>query len=291
MKKLLSFFLDKRLCYKCAIFCDLFPRPFGERVRERGYLTAFTLAEGATHVVHWNNSRKIAFTLAEVLVTLGIIGVVSAMTVPTLMQNYQRQSYVTQLHKVYNEVQQASLRYMTDKNAINLREAGLVTQTEMANFTHTYFKVVSDCGHTVSAPCFPTSYRSQSGTEAATNNASWGAASSVVLASGASIIIDYPNVYTKTVNGVTSHYGHMLIDINGPKGPNIGGRDMFYAEFYDDGSIDVAGATPECKANGVCDGDSLTAIRDTLYNSSCSSTWQGQGCLGKIINDGWTMTY
>lgn len=43
------------------------------------------------------------FTLAEVLVTLGIIGVVSAMTVPTLMQNYQRQSYVTQLHKVYNE--------------------------------------------------------------------------------------------------------------------------------------------------------------------------------------------
>ena len=88
MKKLLSFFLDKKLCYKCAIVCDLFPRPFGERVRERGYLTAFTLA--------------------EVLVTLGIIGVVSAMTVPTLMQNYQRQSYVTQLHKVYNEVQQAS---------------------------------------------------------------------------------------------------------------------------------------------------------------------------------------
>ena len=32
--------------------------------------------------------RKAAFTLAEVLITLGIIGVVSAMTVPTLMQNY-----------------------------------------------------------------------------------------------------------------------------------------------------------------------------------------------------------
>ena len=43
--------------------------------------------------------NKLGFTLAEVLVTLGIIGVVSAMTVPTLMQNYQRQSYVTQLHK------------------------------------------------------------------------------------------------------------------------------------------------------------------------------------------------
>ena len=58
---------------------------------------------------------KPAFTLAEVLVTLGIIGVVSAMTVPTLMQNYQRQSYVTQLHKVYNEVgqQQRDIKRIT----------------------------------------------------------------------------------------------------------------------------------------------------------------------------------
>ena len=70
---------------------------------------------------HWCG----AFTLAEVLVTLGIIGVVSAMTVPTLMQNYQRQSYVTQLHKVYNELNQATLRYQTDRNALNLKEAGL----------------------------------------------------------------------------------------------------------------------------------------------------------------------
>ena len=76
----------KRLRNKYAIVCNLFPRPFGERVRERGYLatshlsrlTAFTLAEGATHVARWNNSRKIAFTLAEVLITLGIIGIVES---------------------------------------------------------------------------------------------------------------------------------------------------------------------------------------------------------------------
>ena len=83
---------------------------------------------GATHVAlcdsvgsyfrHWCG----AFTLAEVLVTLGIIGVVSAMTVPTLMQNYQRQSYVTQLHKVYNEMSQVFQQMMTDRNALNLKE-------------------------------------------------------------------------------------------------------------------------------------------------------------------------
>ena len=86
--------------------------------------------------------NRAAFTLAEVLVTLGIIGVVSAMTVPTLMQNYQRQSYVTQLHKTYNEFSQALLRYQTDRNAINLSEAGLSSQDAVNNFITTYFKNV-----------------------------------------------------------------------------------------------------------------------------------------------------
>ena len=47
---------------------------------------------------------KHGFTLAEVLVTLGIIGVVSALTIPTLVKNHQRQVYVTQLQKVVNEL-------------------------------------------------------------------------------------------------------------------------------------------------------------------------------------------
>lgn len=33
--------------------------------------------------------KKYGFTLAEVLITLGIIGVVAALTIPTLMQNYK----------------------------------------------------------------------------------------------------------------------------------------------------------------------------------------------------------
>ena len=87
---------------------------------------------------------KKGFTLAEVLVTLGIIGVVSAMTVPSLMQNHQRKTYVAQLHKFYNELSQAALQYMTDKNAINLKEAGLIDQASADKFIENYFKIVHD---------------------------------------------------------------------------------------------------------------------------------------------------
>ena len=252
---------------------------------------AIILTEDVTHVATSHNISRNAFTLAEVLVTLGIIGVVSALTVPTLVGNYQKKTYITKLHKVYNGIQQAAVRYKNDKNAVNLREARLTSQAEIKNFLHNNFKVVADCGSVVKDPCFSATYYDLNGGLHNTND-SWGAASSVLLADGTGIILDYPAYYTQTVDGVTSYHGHMIIDVNGPQGPNIGGRDIFLAEFYDDGSIDVEGATPECKSKGVCTGKkSIEDIRESYYNTNCRTARYGTGCIGKIINDNWEMNY
>ena len=51
--------------------------------------------------------NKKAFTLAEILITLGIIGVVSAMTMPSLIQNYREKQTVTAVKKAYSEFSQA----------------------------------------------------------------------------------------------------------------------------------------------------------------------------------------
>lgn len=60
---------------------------------------AFTLAEVFYHA---EKSHKFAFTLAEVLITLGIIGVVAALTMPTLIQNYKERVIVVQAKKAYS---------------------------------------------------------------------------------------------------------------------------------------------------------------------------------------------
>ena len=52
------------------------------------------------------NSKK-GFTLAEVLITLAIIGVVATMTIPTLMQNYKKKIVETRLLKVYSTMNNA----------------------------------------------------------------------------------------------------------------------------------------------------------------------------------------
>ena len=59
---------------------------------------------------HFSLKRKAAFTLAEVLITLGIIGVVAALTLPSLIQSYKERVTVTKVQKAYSILNQAFKR-------------------------------------------------------------------------------------------------------------------------------------------------------------------------------------
>ena len=65
------------------------------------------LGSGATHVAHCDKFRRVAFTLAEVLITLGIIGVVAALTIPNVVSNYKKKVVETRLAKLYSVLNQA----------------------------------------------------------------------------------------------------------------------------------------------------------------------------------------
>ena len=216
--------------------------------------------------------KKAAFTLAEVLVTLGIIGVVSAMTVPTLMQNHQRKVYVTQLHKIYNQLQQAALQYTNDRNALNLTEAGINSEDAAANFVKTYFNVIQDCG-TDQTPCFPSTgeYKKLSGATITT----WYPKRHFVLADGTSL-----GTYYSLSNGAIVEF---WVDTNGTKGPNIVGRDFFVMYMYNNGGLDDSAASiPMSKEQ-----------RETSFTNFCMSDSGSNyhGCFGKLLNDNWEMTY
>ena len=47
--------------------------------------------------------RQNAFTLAEVLITLAVIGIVAAITIPALVNNYRERVTVTGLKKMYSK--------------------------------------------------------------------------------------------------------------------------------------------------------------------------------------------
>ena len=231
------------------------------------------------------SSNRKGFTLAEVLVTLGIIGVVSAMTVPSLMQNYQRQSYVTQLHKFYNELSQALVRYQNDSNAVNLREAGLNSRAALYDFFKNYFKIVNDCGNT-QTPCFASDYKNLSGVKSGFNCSS----NCVLLASGSSLGATFPNK--------SNIISEVVVDINGPKGPNIFGRDAFTIYIYNNNVLDdLALENPDTDGDGTWSTTSTAPLskeqRETNFKKACLNNPSGfwHGCFGKILNDNWEMNY
>ena len=211
------------------------------------------------------------------------------MTIPTLMQNHQRKVYVTQLHKVYNQLNQALLQFQTDKNAVNLREAGLVTYG-VNNFFKNYFKVIQDCGND-STPCFADSYRKLSG-----GNSTFECFSNcVVLADGTAI-------GTQQVEGDarTNFVLQFMVDINGAQGPNIFGRDAFTMFLYlNNGVIDDLTITNDTgdPSDDIWNTSAVAPLsedeREKNYEDACisdvSTRWHG--CFGKILNDNWEMNY
>ncbi len=66
---------------------------------------AFSPVKGAIHPCLVR--RKASFTLAEVLITLGLIGVIAAMTMPSLILNYQKEKTLSYVKKFYNEINNA----------------------------------------------------------------------------------------------------------------------------------------------------------------------------------------
>ena len=67
-----------------------------------------------------------AFTLAEVLITLGIIGVVAAMTLPTVIGKYRRKVASTKLKKFYTVINQSIERSVAEKGTLILDTEGIV---------------------------------------------------------------------------------------------------------------------------------------------------------------------
>lgn len=71
------------------------------------------------------NNRKKAFTLAEVLITMAILGVIAALTIPTLISNYNRRVWETKLKKDYTITVNMCERMLEQANAERITELDL----------------------------------------------------------------------------------------------------------------------------------------------------------------------
>ncbi len=92
---------------------------------------------------------KKAFTLAEVLITLGIIGVVAAMTIPTLVANYQERTYNTAATTFERKLGEA-LKVMNSQSSL----AGFSSTEDFVEELSKHFKITKTCANDELTDCF-----------------------------------------------------------------------------------------------------------------------------------------
>lgn len=175
------------------------------------------------------------FTLAEVLITLGIIGIIASITIHTLLNDINDKQTVTAVKKAYTILSQAyKMAEMENGDPINwFTGAGIDVQnrTAVLGTIIPYLKVSKNCNTSGQDGCFET-HRLLSG-------GAWGAGPygySLVLDDGMDLQgwlyapvcnDDYTNTNNLALNHVCAYY---FVDINGFKGPNQLGKDTFL--FY-----------------------------------------------------------
>ena len=212
---------------------------------------------------------KKGFTLSEVLITLGIIGVIAVLTIPAVMKNYQNRLYVAQLEKVYAQLSTATQSIMNDEHTSHFYEttAAKATSCTDANkgkceagsgyFLNKYFKPLKrNCGPGKTNSCAGASYTSINGT--AVNNLDGDYC--IQTTNGAALCMKYDNA---------EKLSNVNVDVNGPAAPNKTGRDVFYMSIQDSGLVtDYKNTDP----------------------SKCSNP-NSAGCLNKVMQAGWKMEY
>ena len=223
--------------------------------------------------------RKNGFTLAEVLITLGIIGVISALTLPTVTQDVTKQKVGPSLAKAVNTLENANTNLLKSTDTRSLYDAcNNGTEEYNANSVETeYVSCLLNHSNIFGVQVPGTNYGEQD-----YNNC-------LMTKDGIAFCTGELGV-SATDKSPKNYYGraiNIMIDINGPETkPNKIGKDAFsfLVDFY--GTLIPNGG----RQYNVFMGKATDA---PLWETTCSgvSITDRMDCAGSIVDNNWKVIY
>lgn len=207
------------------------------------------------------------FTLAEVLITLGIVGVVAAMTMPVLINDIQGRQLQSAVKKSYSTISQALEMYYAENGERYVpTEQGvlkLVLIKHIKNIRDCGFGQDGDTKACVKANEFPNIYKTYNGKI------------SVIRYSfddGQFVMNDGALVMIEDVSGIANKY--ISIDVNGyRKRPNRLGQDVFMFQIMPDGKLLPMGM------------EGTAYNKNTYCSLTSESGMNGAGCTVKALSE------
>ena len=228
--------------------------------------------------------KKCAFTLAEVLITLGIIGIVMAMTLPSIIGKYQKKVTAERLKKVYTVISQAVALSVKDHEEVEYWDFELSAQDFMDTYLSPYFQKVASEKKYTDETRYSKVY---------------------VLPDGTSFYGWMFKNSNPASHDVTTFY-QITIDINGEQKPNQLGRDTFIfylfpikSYVFNGGAGNIATKVPRAGLYPDGYGFDRDRLKDDTWRgcnrrgdeeaSGASNGYNSVGsfCTALIMMDGW----
>ena len=185
---------------------------------------------------HYKNKQ--GFTLAEVLITLGIIGIVAALTIPMLVARHQEKVWLTSFFRVYSTLNNAYKRVQEEYGTFDnwsgstLGEDSFGRPSATSSDPQKIYEYLISPYIEINQQFLPTN---DNWTHINGNNCFPEQAYYLNKST-------FPNMYIRTYPAVSlksgecivlgySSYGDFVVDTNSKKGPNILGKDIFIFSF------------------------------------------------------------
>lgn len=226
-----------------------------------------------------NLQFKTAFTIAEVLIALGIIGIIAEVTIPVIVVNQQKQSTTVKLEKAYTVMGQAFLNAEStmgqsqswDPPALVWDSPSSRTWWNNYLLQNANFSAAKICT-THPSDCTITGVRYLDGAAYASGYFDCSSCGGCYLLNDGTTFV---------FSGVGASAGDIFVDINGKSGPNIWGKDIFYMSLnYQKGYIYFPG-------QGLSRATLLSDATHMCNKQATANTQKGFYCGNVIQTDGW----
>ncbi len=203
------------------------------------------------------------------MITLAIIGIVAALTIPVLINNYQKRETIVRFKKSYSLMNQALKMAQVENGDINtwLDAETYGIENWGATYIEPYLKIAKKC--TTHNEC---GYKSKSPWTSVDGtldyfNVTDTTRVTYMLNDGSVIVVKaYDLGSTPDTNTITKN---IIIDLNGPSGPNVVGKDVFSFNRTEKGLEDY------CREQS-----------EQYIKNNCNAS-AGRCCSTKLIKDGW----
>ncbi|PWL77021.1 hypothetical protein DBY21_05775 [Candidatus Gastranaerophilales bacterium] len=237
---------------------------------------------------------KPAFTLSETLITLAVIGIVAAMTLPSLVGRYQEKVTVNKLKQTYSLLSQAFEQAINEEGPVenwcNINggsETYNDCSVKMTNILGRYVKKLRDCYDFSKDKniCLSKSYLNRYSSSTWNPSSDW---LGFVMTNGVAVAVTSINgdrnrstwcaaslANTRHMNRYTGNCGSIYVDLNSVGRPNISDRDLFAFSIYKDG------ITPFGKANDTVWVDSF----DLCIGKKIDAAYPGRCAAWVIVNE------